>query len=119
MLCFLLFCAADPTGLQAALEAADSVQIVDQAGGVAIKLEREDQKKLAKLVKIDGDPIKAPGWPATNVIYEIHVRKGDNTSSFYLIRNTNILIFGKDKERMAQMDGRDLEIALTGYFPAP
>jgi hypothetical protein len=119
MLYFLLLCAADPTRLQAALESADSVQVVDQMGGVAITLDRDDQKKLAKLVKIDGDPIKAPGRPATKGIYEIHIRKGDNTSSFYLIRNTNILLFGKDKELMAQMEDRDLEIALTGYFPAP
>jgi len=69
---FLLF-AADPTGIQGALESSDSATIKYVATGQTVVLTANDCKEFAKLIEFQGEPRLAPGLPWTREIYEFRI----------------------------------------------
>lgn len=108
----MLFAAAEPTGLQAAFESAETVDVTYSSTGFTVTLVNpETIKNLAPLVEVRGEGIKSPGKPATPDIIRVTIR-GKKTTEFWMIKNK--LRVG---DMMFTPADDQLWVALRGYFP--
>src|SRR5687768_16991704 len=121
MMWTLLLFAADPTGLQAALESADSGEVYYKLADKSLTLRGDDLKELAKLVEIKGE-VKVPGGiPSAGDHFVLTVRKGDSSAKYILIED-RALFFGKMKVgeiRVAELSDDRLGQSLRKRFDLP
>jgi len=109
----LLLFAADPTGLQAAFESAQTVDITNDWIGFRVTLVNpETIKKLAPLVEVKGEP-EPLALPATPEIIRVTVH-GKKTTEFWMTKSK---IAYSDKLMIASADDK-LWLALRAYFPS-
>jgi len=109
---FLLLFGADPTGLQAAFESAESVDMTYDLTGFKVTLVNPKTiKKLAPLVEVKGEATKSLGQPATHEIIRVTVR-GKKTTEFWMLKNK--IAFG-DQMMIDPADDK-LWVALRTYF---
>jgi hypothetical protein len=83
----LLLFAADPTGLQAAFESAETVDMTyDRTGFKVTLVNPETIKKLSPLAEVRGEEIKSLGKPATPDIIRVTIR-GKMVTEFWMIES--------------------------------
>lgn len=114
-LILLLFAAADPTGLQAAFESAETVDMTyDWTGFKMTLVNPETIKKLAPLVEVKGEAIRSNGLPGTHELIRVTIR-GKTTTKFWMIQSK--IAFGD----MMLIDPADdkLWLTLRAYFEPP
>lgn len=110
----LLLFAADPTGLQAAFESAETVDLSYGWTGFKVTLVNpETIKKLAPLVEVKGEGIKANALPGTPDIIRVVIR-GKTTTKFWIIQSK----IGFDGRLIDPADDQ-LWVALRDYFEPP
>lgn len=113
-LILLLFAAADPTGLQAAFESAETVDLSYGWTGVKVTLiNPETIKKLTPLVDVKGEAVKSNAIPGTTDIIRVDIR-GKKTTKFWVIRSK----IGFDGQLIDPADDK-LWVALRTYFEPP
>lgn len=121
MMWMLLLFAADPTGLRAALESADSVEVYYRPVQRSLTIRGDDLKELAKLVEIKGEVKNARGTPAAADHFVMTVRKGDSSAKYVLIEDRG-LFFGGTKVgeiKVAELSDDRLGRALRKRFDVP
>ena len=92
----LLFAAADPTGLQAAFESADSMDKSFMRTCFTVTLVNpETIRKMAPLVQVEGEAHKLLGIPSTQEIIRVTLHSGEKKTDFWLLGNREI-VFGGD-----------------------
>lgn len=110
----LLLLAADPTGLPAAFESAETVDVSHDWIGFKVTLVNpETIKKLAPLVEVKGEPERL-GLPATPEIIRVTIH-GKKTTEFWMTKSK---IAYSDKQMIACADDK-LWLSLRKYFEPP
>ena len=112
----LLLFAADPTGLQAAFESAETVDLsYDWTGFKVTLVNPETIKKLGPLVEVRGEPSDFPATSgvATHEIIRLSLR-GKRTTKFYV--GNDFLVYD---ENLFQPADDKLWVALRAYFEPP
>ena len=111
----LLLFAADPTGLQAAFESAETVDLSYGWTGFKVTLVNpETIKKLAPLAEVKGEAIQSNGIPGTHELIRVAIR-GKKTTEFWMVKNK--IAFG-DHMMIDPADDK-LWVALRAYFEPP
>ncbi|MGI8978143.1 MAG: hypothetical protein ACR2FY_02845 [Pirellulaceae bacterium] len=113
----LLLFAADPTGLQAAFESADSMDISFARTWFTVTLVNPQTiRKMAPLVQVEGEAHKllGGGIPGTQEIIRVTLH-GKKKTDFWLLGNREI-VFGGDLIKTAD---DKLWVALRAYFEPP
>jgi hypothetical protein len=111
----LLLFAADPTGLQAAFESADSMDMSFMRTCFTVTLVNpETIRKMAALVEVEGDARKISGSFSTEEIILVTLHSGQKTTDFFLLGNEEIVFGGK-----LIKSSDKLWIALRAYFEPP
>jgi hypothetical protein len=107
----LLFAAADPTGLEAAFESAETVDLSFGWTGFKVTLVNPATiKKLAPLVEVKGEGIKSNGLPGTHDIIRVAIR-GKKTTEFWII-HSKLAVAGT----MFDPANDELWLAIRTYF---
>jgi len=110
----LLLFAADPTGLQAAFESAETVDLSFGWTGFKVTLiNPETIKKLAPLAEVKGEGIKSNGSPGTHDIIRVAIR-GKKTTEFWIM-HSKVAVNGT----MFDTADDQLWVALRAYFEPP
>ncbi|MGI8980952.1 MAG: hypothetical protein ACR2FY_17125 [Pirellulaceae bacterium] len=110
----LLLFAADPTGLQAAFESAETVDLSYGWTGFKVTLlNPETIKKLASLVEVKGEAVKSNALPGTPEIIRAVIR-GKKRTEFWMIEDK----IGFDGQLIDPADDQ-LWVALRAYFEPP
>jgi hypothetical protein len=113
----LLF-SADPTGLQTALESADSVEVYYKLAQKSVTIRGDDLMQLAKLVEIKGEVRTPGGIPAAGDHFVLTVRKGDSSAKYILIED-RALFFGGGYKKFAELSDDRLGQSLRKRFDVP
>ena len=112
----LLLFAADPTGLQAAFESADSMDMSFMRTSFTVTLVNPDTiRKIGELVAAEGEPRKLLGSPATLEIILVTLHSGKKTTDFWLLGDKTIVFGGQE----IRSGNRKLWATMRAYFEPP
>ena len=113
----LLLFAADPTGLQAAFESAETVDMTyDRTGFKVTLVNPETIKKLARLVEVNGEARNFPAKAGvvTHEVIRVTLHCGKKTTEFWIVESFMVY-----EEKMTTPADNKLWLELRAYFEPP